>query len=169
MHPELAKAIKTAKRAHNLNGTFNLEKESGYKTEIAQLRNKVVDLERDISSLKSQLLDAQAKWPRQNPPALSKILETAARVFGMEPCEIINNRRHSRQALVRQVVCYLAFTMTPHNDSEIAKFVHRDRTSVIHGRAKVAALLERMPELRAKVEEISRDLVSATSSIPQAT
>jgi chromosomal replication initiation ATPase DnaA len=166
VHPELLKAMKTARLGKRVNGVAGIpttevaDREIEHVSLIARLRIQVDSLEKTILILQQQLSQALTRWPMEKPPRLVAILEAASGEFRMEKKDILTKRRTAEQAVVRQIVCYLAHTMTDHNDTEIAAFVGRDRTSVVQGRTKIARLLLIHPELVARVENIKRSLVS---------
>lgn len=82
--------------------------------------------------------EPKARTPRGQ---LRHILLTAAEYFGLDAELIISERRTYDLTLARQIIMYLCTTTTTRSFPEIAKSLHRDHSTVLHGNRKIEALV----------------------------
>jgi chromosomal replication initiator protein len=88
---------------------------------------------------------------------LEDVVAAAAGEYGVAPAELRNETRRSAIARPRHVAMYLAKEFN-HRESEIARELKRDRTTVISGINKVKADLDSDPTLRKAVDKLRRQL-----------
>lgn len=97
--------------------------------------------------------------PAQGKLTLEAILLVGADYFGVSSAELTGRGRGARLALQRQVLMYLMREETGASLPQIGQALGgRDHTTIIHGYEKVAAEVERDPELARTVEELRNRL-----------
>ena len=168
MHPELSKAITLAKRGKAMAAPSSWafselnKKEVEYqaiirtqKQEIARLSSLVSQQEHKLLRLGTQITRSLTEGrAAMVSPRLDQILKATCDHYGVTPSMVLTERKHDEIVRIRQVVCHLAYMLTAHNDSVIARFINRDWTTVIAGRQRIEKLLTEREELRADVEAI---------------
>jgi chromosomal replication initiator protein len=97
-----------------------------------------------------------APEPRRVP--LRAIIRVVCDYYGVSDHEIMSDRRERDASLARQVVMYLAKTLTPLSSCTIGRLLRRDDSSIRSGGRKIEDRLAAEPALR-------RDLALITSRL----
>ena len=99
---------------------------------------------------------AEKKYTELTPEAVQRAV---AQSFGVEIEELRSEKRTKEIALARHVAMYLTRELTAYSLQAIGKaFGGRNHASVIHAHGRIKGLLDKDPDLRAKVEELAEDL-----------
>ena len=90
---------------------------------------------------------------------VNDILILAAAHYGLSVMDLISHRRTSNIVLPRQVVMYLARTLTPRSLPEIGRRIGgRDHTTVMHAVSRVGSLLKRD-------DKVASDVATLTAAV----
>lgn len=93
------------------------------------------------------------------PPSVQRIIRACAAYYGTTEIDVVSQRRTKDVIRPRQVAMYLATKMTHRSLPEIGRAIGgRDHTTCLHGRDRIARLLETDSELRADVAAIREGL-----------
>jgi len=104
--------------------------------------------------------------PPQGRLSLERILDVAARYFGVGVTDLTGRCRSARVALQRQIVMYIMREETGASLPQIGQALGgRDHTTVIHGCERVARQVESDPNLRRQVAEL-RDQLYRPVALP---
>lgn len=91
----------------------------------------------------------------KKPPKIRHIAEAVSKFYGVTLIDIVSERRTANVMRPRQVLCYLARTMTTRSYVEIGKIMgDRDHTTIMHAYLKIEALIKTDADLAAQVETI---------------
>ena len=87
------------------------------------------------------------------------IIDTVAEDFGVNPEDITSKKRSAEFVLPRQVVMYLCRNLTEVSLINIAKILNKkDHTTVMNGIKRIEAELKTNPELKEKIDIITKKL-----------
>lgn len=96
------------------------------------------------------------------PPKVRQIVKYVADRRGVTGANIIGQRRTSRIVLARQIVMYLASTITFLSLSEIGQCLgNRDHTTILHGVRRIEGLKKYDSQFSELLDGYSRDLTNA--------
>ena len=122
---------------------------------IASLTNTEITVDLAKNELK-HLIDAREKII--TPELIQKVV---AESFGVKPVDLKSKRRTKTVVLPRQVAMYLCRTLTGASLPEIGHFFGgKDHSTVIHAVRTIEAKKEKDPELRNRIEALTKQLRS---------
>lgn len=94
--------------------------------------------------------------------SIADIIAVVSRHFNLSPSDLNGKRRSRSVALPRQICMYLARTLTGHSLEEIGLGLGgRDHTTVMHAYQKIAQACESDPNLKALLEDLTRQITQA--------
>lgn len=115
---------------------------------VADLISKYVQVKTPLYSDEDTITEIKLQ------PRLKTIMSAVAEEFGYAVIDVCSTRRHQRLVEARWVFFYLARTMTIKSLPEIARFVSKDHTTVIHGIRSCEKMIEADPKFSARVDLI---------------
>lgn len=149
---------------------------------LAALERRLSATDRDLADTKSQLsetktqlvevvavlhrafgppyMTAEIAVPEQKiqRPAFDAIKKAVCKKYKITRLELESNRQSGAVARPRQVVMYLAKTMTLNSFPEIGRLLHRDHTTVLHGHHKIESLRPTDTNLDRLLKELEAEL-----------
>ena len=99
-------------------------------------------------------------------PTVHQIVMAAADFYGLSKIEMLSTRRQKSHSKCRQVAMYLATALTTKSLPVIGAAMERDHTTILHGKRKIAGLIERDLALAAEVEAIRLKLIGGDDADP---
>jgi hypothetical protein len=122
------------------------------------IRKRIMQLDKEIERLHSMLPGG-----RQAPP-IDLIIEVVATARGVAPDEITMHRKTAHIVRARQIVAYLARTLTKVSTTFIARRLgHADHTSVLHSVQRIEALCLGDRNTRDQIESLKSAVLKANS------
>ncbi|HLK12097.1 MAG TPA: DnaA/Hda family protein [Candidatus Binatia bacterium] len=94
-------------------------------------------------------------------PSLGRIVGETAVAFGLPARLLRGRRRRSELVVPRRVAMFLSHRLLRRPLAEIARAFHRDRTTVHHACAAVAAQLDSDPQLAGTIRRIEERLITS--------
>lgn len=95
----------------------------------------------------------------QHYPSIAAIMAAVCKKYEVAKIDLISARRHMKIVLPRQIVMFLARTMTLHTLPAIGmQLGGRDHTTILHGVRKVTERRTVSPEFDSEVAELERAL-----------
>lgn len=101
--------------------------------ENAELRRKIAEQERAIGVLREALVDARSQIPHTN-ILLKTILQQVSDKHEVSIALIKSDRRNKDAVRARQEFMWRACNETTKSLPDIGRMIHRDHTTVMHGR-----------------------------------
>jgi Bacterial dnaA protein helix-turn-helix len=98
-------------------------------------------------------------WTPSPTLTIASTVEITAQEFGLDRGVIMTRNKKRWVSRPRQVAMYIATTCGKWTPQMISMRLGRDRTTVLHARAKIASEIDRDPEIREKVRNIEAKLV----------
>lgn len=90
---------------------------------------------------------------------VSKIVDVVCAAYDVSKVDIVSQRRSLKVVRPRQIVMYLAKTMTKSSYPEIGRRLGgRDHTTIMHGVNRINSLRKSIPDLDAELQELTRIL-----------
>jgi hypothetical protein len=87
------------------------------------------------------------------------IIDACCARYGEKPLDIISDRRTKDLVYVRHIVMYLCCTLTTRSLPQIGRCLgNRDHSTILHGRDKIKAKIDKNPTFAAEIEELKRSL-----------
>ena len=84
------------------------------------------------------------------PPEI--IIEATCDFYGQNPDMVFSKSREHKYVIVRQVICYLMYYMSGLNHETIAKYICRDRCTVLHSIKAIHGYLQFDPDFFGEIE-----------------
>lgn len=107
---------------------------------------------------------AEEKPVKKTRVMIKTIKEEVAAFYGFTVLELESHRRHVKPTFARQVAMYLSSIMTHKSMPDIGTyFGGRDHTTVLHGRNKIAQLVETDPATAEAITKIKDHIMRATA------
>lgn len=90
---------------------------------------------------------------------VSTIVDVVCAAYDVSKVDIVSQRRSLKVVRPRQIVMYLAKTMTKSSYPEIGRRLGgRDHTTIMHGVNRINSLRKSIPDLDAELQELTRIL-----------
>lgn len=94
-------------------------------------------------------------------PTIKQIIKVVCDHYGVTPTDILSARRTYNVTRPRQIVMYLARSLTLRSLPEIGRMIgNRDHTTVLHGARKIAGFVESSDEMKAAIEELKQEIMA---------
>jgi hypothetical protein len=133
-----------------------------------------------VKTIEPEAMPAEPDPPAPNPwfsiidcvpikrtfPTINEIKKVVCQHYPVTPRDLVSRRRDAEVVRPRQVVCFLAKSMTPHSLPEIGRRLgNRDHTTVLHSVRKITRLMKTDRDLAAEIESFMEVLAPSQSTI----
>ena len=124
---------------------------------FANMMNQSITLEFAKNVVKSQIKE------RSENITIDDIVKVASKELNVKPSEIKSKSRSRKIVEARRIVIYLARSLTPNSMPSLAQyFGMKDHTAVSHAMKKINEMIDKDENFKAKIEELSHKITSAT-------
>jgi len=124
---------------------------------FANMMNQSITLEFAKNVVKNQIKE------RSENITIDDIVKVASRELNVKPSEIKSKSRSRKIVEARRIVIYLARSLTPNSMPSLAQyFGMKDHTAVSHAMKKINEMIDKDENFKAKIEELSHKITSAT-------
>lgn len=112
---------------------------------------RIDELQAENIALRQQLQEADLSG---RPGTMARVLHAAAQEFDVHPAVLLSPRRDAEATEVRQVVMFVGVARLRRAPSLVARCIHRDHSTVLHGVRKMTARIAANPDLAARVARV---------------
>lgn len=112
---------------------------------------RIDELQAENIALRQQLQEADLTG---RPGTMARVLQAAAQEFDVHPAVLLSPTRDAEATGVRQVVMFVGVARLRRAPSMVARCVHRDHSTVLHGVRKMTARIAADPALAIRVERV---------------
>jgi chromosomal replication initiator protein len=124
---------------------------------FANMMNQSITLEFAKNVVKNQIKE------RSENITIDDIVKVASKELNIKPSEIKSKSRSRKIVEARRIVIYLARSLTPNSMPSLAQyFGMKDHTAVSHAMKKINEIIDKDENFKAKIEELSHKITSAT-------
>lgn len=110
-----------------------------------------------VVELSTEIVPVEPPKPKIKISALVKIV---CQYYRVREVELLSDRRTGGITLPRHIVCYLANQYLLYSLPHIGRQLHRDHTTVLHGRRRIAYLITRDEKLAAEIKDLEQIIES---------